>query len=147
MNATRLATAATFLVMLCATASAETMSTKDDPLAVPVSVDTASGNRAADPWTAERLARAQPRPAPDVDPAAVRAASAGGFRSGDGPEGHTAAVVLVADNMMGIEAHSSPGGDPEYWTPQRMRSATPMPLPEVSEDAFRTLIKPGQKNR
>ncbi len=150
MNAPRIAVAATVLVMLCGTAGAETMGTEIDPLAVPVSGQISAGARAAMPWTQERQAMAQPKLAPQVDPAAVRAAS-GRFRSGSqsGPQDNTAAVVLAADGYAPIGAQMAPGNDKagDYWTPERMRSARPMPMPELPAGALGKPAGPGQQNR
>ncbi len=147
MNARRFAVATTALIMLCGTAAADTMSTKTDPLAVPVAGGTGTGERAALPWTAERQAKAQAKLPPEVDPASVRAA-AGHFRSGAeaGPEGNTAAVVAVADGYQPIGSQVTPGNDKagDYWTPGRQRSAKPMLLPELPAG---TVIGPGQQNR
>ncbi len=148
MNAHRLAAAATVLVMLCGTAGASTMVTKDDPLAVPVSGQAPAGKRAADPWTPERQASAQPKAAAGVDPAAVRAASAL-TRSGreGGPQGATAAAILTDDGFAPISAEAAPGAPDtlDYWTPERLRSAAPMPMPELPADAFGK--EPGPQNR
>ena len=217
MNTPRLAVATAVLLMLCGTAGAETMNAKSDPLAVPVSGKSQSGDRAAMPWTEERQAKAQPKLAPQVDPAAVRAAS-GRFRSGGdvgpvgstaafvmvaadtltgvrsasmgeratnhwtgerlartqpkllpvadpaavsaasersrsgreaGPQGNTAAVVLAADEYAPIGSHVAPGNDKagDYWTQKRMRSARPVPMPELGDEDFRKLIQPGKKDR
>jgi hypothetical protein len=105
-----------------------------------------TGERAAEPWTPERQAKAQAKPAPDVDPAAVAAASEH-VRSANqgGPEGATAAVVMAAAETP-IGAQTAPEGERsgDYWTPERLRSAKPMPMPTIPEDS---LIKPGPKNR
>jgi hypothetical protein len=150
MNAPRIAVAATVLAALCGTAGAETMATGTDPLAVPVSGQALAGARAALPWTEERQAVAQPKLVPQVDPAAVRAASER-FRSGSevGPEDNTAAVVLAADGYAPIGAQTAPGNDKagDYWTPERMRSARPMPMPELPADALGRPAGPGQQNR
>lgn len=152
MNPFRLAVPMTVLLMLCGAAGAETMNTtKSDPLAVPVSGhDDPAAKRAVAPWTAERLAKAQPKAAPQVDPAAVRAAS-GRFRSGtgSGPPGTTAPVVLAADDSGPIGAQSAPGSDgaAEYWTPERLRAAKPMQTPQLTEEEFQQLMKAGRKTR
>jgi hypothetical protein len=152
MNTFRLAVATTVVFTLCGAAGAETMSTaKSDPLAVPVSGhDDPAAKRAARPWTAERQANAQPKAAAQVDPAAVRAASER-FRSGtaNGPQGETAPVVLAAGDGGLIGAQSAPGSDGtlEYWTPERLRAAKPMELPQLNEEEFQQLLKAGKKNR
>ncbi len=147
MNAPRLAVAATVLVMLCGTAGADTMgTTKDDPLAVPVSGQPQAGERAADPWTPERLAKAQPKAAGDVDVEAALAAASGRGRSGreGGPAGATAAMIVAADGSAPIGTLSGADGDPNYWTPQRLRAARPMPKPVITPDS---LPGPGKKSR
>ena len=150
MNAPRLAVAATVLVVLGGAAGADTMdATKIDPLAVPVSSHDQAGGRAALPWTPERQAKAQPKPLPDVDPAAVIAASQG-FRSvaDSGPQQQTAAVVLAQETApIGAQSGSGSGDGGDYWTPERLRSAKPMPMPQLNDEQFRKLIPPGQNNR
>ena len=151
MNALRLAVATTVLVTLCGVAGAETMNTtKDDPLAVPVSGQTRSGERAANPWMPERQAKAQAKTAVGVDPAAVRAA-AQHFRSGDtgGPEGATAALVVAADDGYTPIGSQSGSGEraADHWTPERMRAAVPMKTPQLNEDEVQQLLKAGKKNR
>ncbi len=138
MNPPRLAVAATVLVMLCGTAGAETMDkTKNDPLAAPVSAQSQTGERAAQPWTPERQAKAEPKPTPDVDPAAVADASAH-FRSGNdgGPEGGTAPVVLAAEDAP-IGVQSAPAGQRagRYWTGERQALAQAKPTPVVDPAA------------
>lgn len=150
MNPFRLAVASTVLLMLCGTAGAETMDrSKDDPLAVPVSAKDTVAKRDAKPWTAERQAKAQPKAAPDVDPAAVRAASAR-FRDGrdGGPAAATAPLVVATGAAAPIGA-AGPGADDagDYWTPERLRKAKPMPMPELPAKDFDTLSGPGKKNR
>ena len=148
MNAPRLAVAVTVLVVLGGGAGADTADTTTiDPLAVPVSTHDQAGGRAAMPWTPQRQAKAQPKPLPDIDPAAVRDA-AQRFRSGadSGPQEQTAAVVLADQETAPIGASGSgEGGD--YWTPERLRSAKPMPMPQLNDEQFGKLIRPGQNNR
>ena len=149
MNAPLFAVTATLLAMLCGTAGAETMdTTKTDPLAVPVSGHQPAGERAAQPWTPERLAKAEPKPVPQIDPAVVRAA-AERLRSGreSGPEDATAPLVLAADQAGPFGAQSAPGGDggADYWTAERMRAAKPMPLPTIPEGSLGKSA--GPKNR
>jgi hypothetical protein len=132
-------------------AGADTMdTTKIDPLAVPVSTRDQAGGRAAMPWTPERQAKAQPKPLPDIDPAAVRDA-AQGFRSAadSGPQQQTAAVVLADPETapIGAQTGSGSGDGGDYWTPERLRSTKPMPMPQINDEQFRKLIRPGQNNR
>ena len=102
------------------------------------------------PWTQERQAKAQPKLAPQVDPAEVRAAFER-FRSGreTGPQDNMAAVVLADDGYTPIGVQVAPGNEKagEYWTPKRMRSARPMPMPELPADALGKPAGPGQQNR
>ena len=152
MNTFRIAVAAVVLLTFCGAAGAETMNTtKSDPLAVPVSGhDDPAALRAAQPWTAERQAKAQPMVSTDVDPAAVRAASErSGSGTGNGPQGETAPLVLAADEPAPIGADVAPGGEgaADYWTPERMRAAKPMETPQFDEEQFRQSLKAGKKNR
>lgn len=151
MNAFRFAVATTVLVTLCGAADAQTMNTtKNDPLSVPVSAAAPTGQRAATPWTAQRRAGAQAAIVPEVDSIAVSAGSQH-FRSGmdTGPAGASAAMVLVADDASPIGATVSPAGEraAHYWTPGRMRSARPMPMPQLNHDAVQQLLKAGRRNR
>ena len=151
MNALRFAAATAALTMLCGAAGAETMTTTEtDPLAVPIAAHKPAGERAALPWTAERQAAALPMSVPQADPAAVAAASER-LRpgAGRGPEGASAAVVLVADDAAPIGSAMSPGGEKaaDYWTPERMRAARPMPMPVLPEGALPNPVRPGGKNR
>ena len=123
---------------------------QSDPLAVPVSgphpdrracrhgVDgRAPGQRAAEGGA-------------QVDPAAVRAAAGPLLAAaGSGPEGAMAAVELAADNVEATGISASPGGQnpADYWTPERMRAAKPMPMPVIPEGALPNPVTPGPRNR
>ncbi len=119
--------------------------------ATPIGAQSApEGERAGSHWTAERQAKAQPKPTPDVDPAMVQSA-AGQVRSGReaGPQGDTAPMMVASDDDAAapIGSQSAPPGERSgsYWTPERLRSAKPMPMPVIPEDSLRTPT--GPKNR
>ena len=62
------------------------------------------------------------------------------------PEDTGAAVVPTADD--GAIGAGTPAGDAgDYWTPERLRKAKPLPTPQISEEDVDKLIGPGAKNR